>query len=127
MILIDSDVLIYLLRGDQRAVSFMEQIVTVDTLAVSVVTLAEVTGGIRSAERHRVARLFRELRVEPITEIVAHRAGQLIRQYRASHSGIDLADYLIAATAEHNGAKLATLNVRHFPMFKGLKPAFRLD
>ena len=31
----------------------------------------------------------------------------------------------IAATAEIHGAELLTLNVKHFPMAHGLKPAFR--
>jgi len=30
----------------------------------------------------------------------------------------------IAATAEHHGLKLATLNVKHFPMFPKLKRAY---
>ena len=127
VILVDSDVVISLLRGNPRAVDFLAQAATADTLAVSVVTLTEVTGGMRSGERRAVAGLFNQLRIEPVTEMVAHRAGQLMRQYRASHGGIGVADYLIAATAEHTGAQLATLNVRHYPMFNGLQPAFKLS
>jgi len=37
-----------------------------------------------------------------------------------------LGDYLIAATAEVQGFELATLNVKHFPMFQGLRPPFTL-
>ena len=33
-----------------------------------------------------------------------------------------LRDYLIVATAEEEGARLATLNVKYFPMLKGLRP-----
>jgi predicted nucleic acid-binding protein len=40
------------------------------------------------------------------------------------HTGIDVVDYVIAATAEELGAELMTLNVRHFPMFAALRPAF---
>jgi predicted nucleic acid-binding protein len=45
---------------------------------------------------------------------------------RRSRRGIGLGDYLVAATADVRGLDLATLNVKHFPMFKGLRPAFRL-
>jgi hypothetical protein len=45
-------------------------------------------------------------------------------EYRQSHSGIGLGDYLIAATALTGGLELATLNVRHFPMFPGLTRPF---
>jgi predicted nucleic acid-binding protein len=31
---------------------------------------------------------------------------------------------VIAATAEIHDAPLMTLNVKHFPMFEGLQPAF---
>ncbi len=43
-----------------------------------------------------------------------------MRVRRGSHSGIDDADYLIAATANILDAPLLTTNVRHFPMFEGL-------
>jgi predicted nucleic acid-binding protein len=49
-----------------------------------------------------------------------------MRTYRQSHGGVGIADYLIGATAELHGAELATLNVRHFPMFPGLRPPFSL-
>jgi predicted nucleic acid-binding protein len=55
------------------------------------------------------------------------RPGDFRRQYRRSHSGIGLGDYLIAATTEVKGYQLATLNVRHFPMFKGLRPPFAVS
>lgn len=54
------------------------------------------------------------------------RDGELMRTYRRSHVGVGTADYLIAATAEVHGAELATLNVRHFPMFPDLRPPFPL-
>ena len=42
----------------------------------------------------------------------------------AAYSGIDAADYLIAATALVLDAEVLTTNVRHFPMFTGLRPAY---
>jgi hypothetical protein len=30
------------------------------------------------------------------------------------------------STARHTGQELATLNIKHFPMFAGLEPPFRL-
>ena len=44
--------------------------------------------------------------------------------WRRSHSGISTSDYLIAATALELGMELATLNVRHYPMFPGLVQPF---
>jgi predicted nucleic acid-binding protein len=38
---------------------------------------------------------------------------------------VRVVDYVIAATAEIQGAELLTLDVEHFPMVPGLEPAFR--
>ncbi len=126
MILVDTDVLIAHLRGRGEARGWLHEARTRGPLSVSVVSIAELTGGMRSAERREVWGLLSALRAEPVTELIARRAGELMRTYRRSHSGVGIAGYLIAATAEHHGAELATLNVRHFPMFPDLKPPFPL-
>ena len=56
----------------------------------------------------------------PVDEHIAERAGQLGRDWLASHSGVDSADLAIAATVLMLDADLLTRNVRHFPMFAGL-------
>jgi len=56
---------------------------------------------------------------------IAEAAGTLAQRHRSSHRGIDTIDYLIAAAAQSIGANLVTLNVKHFPMFSGLRPAYR--
>jgi predicted nucleic acid-binding protein len=60
----------------------------------------------------------------PVTDSVARSAGATLRTFRRSHPGIDIADYLIAATAEVGGLGLVTLNIKHFPMVSDLRPAF---
>lgn len=115
------------LRGVEDARGWLEQArTTTGRLAVSVVSVAEITGGMRSGARSDVARLLASLQVQAVTEEVGQRAGELMRRHRRSNVGIGLADYLIAATADLGGHDLATLNVRHFPMFRGLRPPFRL-
>lgn len=95
-------------------------------LAVSVVSIAEIGGGMRSGERLQVTRLLSSLHAVPVDASVAWRAGEFRRTYRRSHAAIGTADYLIAASAEVHGCELATLNVEHFPMFDGLEPPFVL-
>ena len=110
--LVDSDILIAHLRGLHAAISG--------------VSVAELVGGMRSAQRREVWRSLASFRAEPATVIIARRAGDFRRKYRHSHDGIGLGDYLIAGTAEVKGYDLATLNVRHFPMFENLRPPFNL-
>lgn len=126
VILVDSDILIAHLRGLDTARDWLVQAREEGPLAISVVSIAELVGGMRTAERREVWRLLASFRTEPATEIIARRAGDFMRQYRASHSSIGLGDYLIAATADVKGYQAATLNVKHFPMFKNLRPPFAL-
>lgn len=126
MILVDTDVLIAHLRGVEAAREWLRSAREGSgaRLAASVVTTTEIRGGMRSGERSEVARLLATLRLHPVSEGVARRAGELMRRYRQSHVGIGLGDYLVAATAQMNGLTLATLNVKHFPMFDELRPPF---
>ncbi len=126
MILVDSDILIAHLRGLDAARDWLVEARAEGPLAISVVSIAELVGGMRSAERHEAWRLLASFRTEPVTEIVARRAGELWRRYRRSHSGIGPGDYLIAATVDVRGLQLATLNIRHFPMFTNLRRPFAL-
>ncbi len=126
MILVDSDILIAHLRGVEAARRWLMETRREGPLALSVVSIAELAGGMRSAERREVWRLLASFRAEPVTEVIARRAGDFGRQFRRSHSGIGLGDYLIAATADVKGYRLATLNVRHFPMISDLQPPFAL-
>jgi predicted nucleic acid-binding protein len=126
VILVDSDVLIAHLRGESGAKDWMLQARRRATgpLAISAVSVVEVAGGMRSQERREVGRLFASLRAFPNNDRIAWRAAELMRTHRRSHAGIGLGDYLVAATAQIEGCELATLNVRHFPMFPGLQPPF---
>lgn len=125
MILVDSDVLIAHLRGIVAAREWLlDARKRTGPLAVSVVSVAEISGGMRSGERRAVTRLLDSLRALPVDRSVAWRAGQLRRRFHRSHQAIGIADYLIAATAELHGCELATLNVRHFPMVEDLSAPF---
>ena len=127
MILLDSDVLIAHLRGHPAAKSWLrQQRQATGPMAVSVVTVAEVGGGMRSPERREVTRLFASLHIVSVTERIAWRAAELMRAHGKAHSGIGLGDYLVAATADVEGLRLATLNVRRYPMFPGLAAPFAL-
>lgn len=128
MILVDSDVLIAHLRGRRAATDWLlDARRTTGPLATSAVSVVEVAGGMRSEERRAVSRLFASMQIFSVNERVAWRAAELMRIYRRSHGAIGLGDYLIAATADIEGCELATLNVRHYPMFRRLLPPFALE
>lgn len=127
MILLDSDVLIAHLRGIPQAKDWLLRARRdAGRLATSTVSVAEVAGGMRSQERHQVTRLLSSLDVFPVSERIGWKAAELMRAYRRSHPGIGLGDFLIAATVTVEGPQLATLNIRHFPMFPDLRTPFEL-
>ena len=123
---LDSSVLIDHLRGDARARrAIAERVATGEQLWGIVITRAELIAGMRSSERAATFALLDRLRWLDVDVDVSDDAGALARRYRRSHPGLDLADCLIAAGTERLGARLLTQNVRHFPMFEGLEPAYR--
>lgn len=125
MILVDSDVLIEHLRGKTAARDWLVNARrSSGPLAISVVSLTEVAGGMRSPEVREVMRLLGSMQRFEVTEQVAWRAASLMNEFRRSHSGIGLGDYLIAATALTEGLELATLNIRHYPMLPELARPF---
>lgn len=121
MIVLDTTVLIDLLRGNAAALGYLRSLIEVP--ACSEVTRVEVMRGIRHREREATEGLMRTVRWIGVDEQVARRAGGLGRIWRRSHL-IATADLIIAATAQELGADLATSNTRHFPMFAGLQPPY---
>ena len=125
-VLVDSSVLIDHLRGDTRAVDLLKTLFAENgQVWAATPTRTEILAGVRDSERTGVADVFALLSWVEIGVQLADAAGELARQFRRSHSSIDTTDYLIAAAAASIGARLVTLNVRHFPMFEGLEPAYR--
>jgi len=95
-----------------------------ENVAASEVVRFELLAGVRDEELEALEQFFSALSWIPIDEGVAREAGFLARTHAKAHSGIGPADYLIAATARVLGADFLTTNVRHFPMFPGLRPPY---
>lgn len=113
-LLIDTDVLIEYLRGRREAVEYLEGLTS--DLYLSVISVAELFAGVRGDEEEKALKqLLLAFVVLPVTERTALLGGLYRRNYGRSH-GTGLADAMIAATTEVNGADLATFNRRHFPM-----------
>lgn len=120
--LLDTSILVDLLRQDERAERAI--FARAERPYVCHVSAMELLAGARSQrEERRIDAVLASFRIADIDEAIFRLAGSHMRHYRASHN-IDVPDALIAATAEHHGLELATLNVKHFPMFKRLKAAY---
>jgi predicted nucleic acid-binding protein len=121
-LLLDTCVFVDLLRGRQTAIDAIGAFPV--RPCVSDVTMMELYVGARTQrEEARIEMLLSDFAPVSIDQSIYRRAGQWMRHYKTSH-GLDVPDPLIAATCEHHGLQLATLNVKHFPMFAKLKPVY---
>ena len=122
MHLLDTSILVPILRKNEAALAWFES--NTDEPRMSVVSLTELYLGVRRQREERdLVEIERLVRPLPVDRDIAVRAGQFVRHYGPSHS-VEIPDALIAATAEHHGLRLATLNIKHFPMFPKLKRAY---
>src|SRR5436305_1900593 len=115
--LIDTSVFIDYLRGHEPAAHVLEAERSADVLHASEMTRVEVLAGMRPAEERRTRSLLSTLVWHPVDANVAEEAGSLGRRWLPSHHALDGADLVIAATTLLVGARLLTMNVKHFPMF----------
>lgn len=116
MKLIDTDVVIDHFHGHAQAMQFLaDALAAGETVAISVVTIAEILSGMRPGEDARTESLLALFAVQDVIPAVARQAGTYLRHYRRTHR-LELADALVAATAAHLGADLVTRNVKHYPM-----------
>lgn len=122
--LVDTSVLLDYLRGYPAAGELLERERELAPLHASEVTRLEILAGMRPAEWDRTQHLLSTLIWHVVDADVAEEAGALGRRWLPSHHSIDSADLAIAATAIRAGARLLTLNVRHFPMFTDLRPPY---
>jgi predicted nucleic acid-binding protein len=122
-ILVDTDVLVDFLRGNPKAKALIKQHST--RIVLSSIVAAELYAGVRGEEElQALDGLMTLFRIVPVSLALA-RAGGLYKQEFGKSHGIGLADAIMAATAKAENATLKTLNVRHYPMIKGLRPAYK--
>ena len=88
------------------------------------IVVAELYAAVKGdKELSALDRLISLVRVVPVSRELARAGGLYKMEYARSH-GVGLADAIVAATVEAEKADLKTLNTRHYPMIKGLKPAY---
>jgi predicted nucleic acid-binding protein len=121
-ILLDTDVLVDFFRGRSKAVAFINA--HSDRIILSAVVVAELFAGAKgSAEEGSLEEFVSLFRVVPVNVAIAKAGGLYKSKFGKSH-GVGLADAILAATAEAENAELKTLNTKHYPMLRGLAPAY---
>ena len=123
LILLDSNVIIDVMRGVEDARSYLRTAIDVDQVWSVTPVRTELLAGVRAGEIDRLRALFDEIVWQDVTMSIADRAGKFAARYSRSHQ-IGLVDLVLAAAAIELGGVVATRNVRDFPMFPDLRPPY---
>ena len=120
MVLVDTDVLIWHLRGYAQATRRLDQL---GSLTLPAVSYLEVLQGMRNKAGLAAVKKMLERRVAtllPISEAITQRAIALMESLTLSH-GLQMGDALIAASALVHQLPVLTGNVKHFAAVEGLQ------
>jgi hypothetical protein len=123
--IVDADVLIDVVKGNPLASGALAEARAAGTRLWSVTPVrAEILRGVFGREIAPAADLLNVLEWLDVDIELADRAGEMGRPFVRSHQGISITDLLLAAAVDRMGGQLLTRNVRHFPMFPDLRPAY---
>lgn len=118
--LFDTDVLIWLFRGNRKAARLIEASAE---RRLSVISYMELLQGARNKKEIQLIKNFLaefSFLALPLTEDVGHRAMIYMEEY-CLPSGMFLADALIAATAVENHLPLCSGNRKHYRAIQDLE------
>lgn len=117
--LVDTDVLIWNLRGYPKAADILDQN---PGFMLSAVTYMELVQGVRNGDEMRALRRalrFWDATIIHVEESISARACFLMEEHALADS-LQLADALISATALETGETLLTGNLKHYRQIEGL-------
>jgi len=117
--LFDTDVLIFVQRGNNKAAALVE---STEQRYISTHTYMELLQCAKNKEQHRIIQQFLKdfsFTVLPFNENIDHRASVYVEEYALSHA-VRAGDAIIAATAVERHLPLATANTKHFRPVKEL-------
>ena len=118
--MVDTDVLIWYMRGNDKAYDVIENL---DSFDISVITYMELVQGMRNKNELnelRKALRFWNTKILYINEEISAKAMFYVERHFLSHS-IEIADALIAATAFVNASPLLTANDKHYSVISDLE------
>ncbi len=116
-VFIDSDVLIWHLRGERKALNLLKRLRDKERfdLWTGAMQRAEVVFFMRPSEEQATLLFLAQFQTAPVDQQIIDRAGELYRKWNP-RSGTDINDSILAATVMQRGGKIYTLNIKHYPM-----------
>lgn len=125
MFLLDTDTLIYSLKGNASVVENL-RLHANDPKAISVITYGEMIYGAEKSQHraHNLAKVHRLREIFPIIDVscsIMDTFGTLKAELSRNGTVVDDFDLLIAATATTLGYRVVTNNEKHFLKVPGLQ------
>ncbi|MCX5999480.1 MAG: type II toxin-antitoxin system VapC family toxin [Chloroflexi bacterium] len=114
--LLDSDVIIWFLRGKKETKGLLLEVQRQGVPGCSPISIVEVQMGVRDGERDKTNMFLDSLDVYAIDRATANKAGEYIREYGRRGIRLSPPDAMIAATCVLNDLVLVSYNSRHYPM-----------
>ena len=101
MVIIDTDIIIWLLRGNEEIRELFQQTVaeTEGFIFITPVQIAEIFAGLRSREKGKTEKFLHSLNIIDISAGIGKTAGEFMNKFGKSHN-VTLADALIAAASK---------------------------
>ena len=118
--IIDTDVLIWFLRGNEKA---EKAVIEAIPFSISIVTYMELLQGMRNKqEMEKMKNAFAKMKVSivPISEEISYKAAEYVEMYSLSHS-MEMADAFIASTCINSQEVLMTANDKHYRFIDQIK------
>ena len=114
---IDSDVLIWHLRGERKALNLLKRLLDDEQfdLWIGAMQRAEVVFFMRPAEESSTLLFLAQFQTASVDQQIIDKAGEFYRKWNPL-SGTDVNDAILAATVLQTGGKIYTLNSKHYPM-----------
>lgn len=119
-LLLDTDVIIWFLRGKREIVELIKELQKSNTLSCSPISIVEVQAGGKKGEEEITSEFLNSLEIISIDRIIANKAGELLREYKRKGITLGINDTIIGATCLTYNLVLVTYNRRDYP-FKELK------
>ncbi len=115
--LLDSDIIIWHLRGRKEITDMLKDLQRSGLPTCSAISVLEVQLGVKTKdEEGKTNRFLESLKVFDVNMDIAKIAAQLIRVHKTKGVTIDIPDSIIASTCILHDLILVTYNRRHYPI-----------
>ncbi|MGA1871764.1 MAG: PIN domain-containing protein [bacterium] len=115
-ILLDTDIAIDFLRGHEYAKDLILPLWQTNSAFFSILSTYELYAGMKEKEAESTDNFINACNIEPLTLAITKKGGEIYRNHRRKGTAFTAIDCMILASAIINNRKIATRNIKHYPL-----------